>query len=600
MKPLTSRALSFFRSFNPFHNIIHYYVDLSCFLLSPTPPRDWWALNRRKRLTNLFSLEIKYRSTAVRDLFLQQCFKEMESTKKTVCGERLGFKDFFVPIVKNGKFLGSLQAGAFRQSEVTSEVLENNWRELSGLEPAAILPEYREFVRVLLDIPVLEGPLFGGFRESLEIFAELLSDRANPNDAAGKRLWWLLRNVFSKGLPHSYWLDWALGRPTSESLPAWTKRMEEWAWIKDEIGIARIPTTVITVIPQRPGAAHLDWTAEMVRVYRFQRKSFLFGQTLPETVGGKLDDYGAVFVTSADPRIPRLAQRRKIEALAGRIHDFARKELGVPVLVGVGETVAPGDPLDDSYRQAVMALHLRHDPERSVLYFNEKKKEMTQGSFGGLRDMLDRLDRSFRTASFPGLEALQEEFVKQAIHLSFNNPQEIRWHFQYALDRLAETAGNRMDLRKKEAGQLRMEISAKMEQAATLQELVLEFKEALRLLAQRIERPRLFEETFSVKKITDHLNQNFRKPLHIKTLARRAGMSASTLSRRFQKSTGMGLEVYLQNRRLAEAKRLLGTTSLSVAVIARDCGFGSASPFARFFRKKTGITPQKFRKKSLA
>jgi AraC-like DNA-binding protein len=468
---------------------------------------------------------------------------------------------------------------------------------LSGLEPSPVLPDYREFVRVLLDIPVLEGPLFGAFQESLEIFAGLLSDKANPKDAAGERLRWLLLSIFSKGLPHSYWLDWALGRPSSESTPAWTKRMEEWAWVKDEIGISRIPTTVITVIPQRPRSAHLDWTDEMVRIYSFQRKCFLFGQTLPETVGGKLDDYGAVFVASADPRLPRLAQRRKIETIAKKIHDFAREELGVPVLVGVGETVAPGDPLADSYRQAVMSLHLRRDTEKSVIYFAGKKKGKSPGGFGELRDLLDQLDRSFGAASFPGMEALQEEFVRQAIQLSFNNPQEIRWHFQYALDRFAETAGNRMDLGKKEAGRLRMEISEKMEQAATLQELVLEFKEALRLLAQRIEKPKLFVENYSMKKIAEHLDENYQKSLHVAALARRAGVSASTLSRRFQKALGMGLEVYLQNRRLEEAKRQLKATGIPVFRIARNCGFKSIPHFVQLFKARNGLPPEKFRQK---
>ena len=599
MKNPSPQALSIFRNYNPFHNIIHYYVDLSCFLLSPTSPRDWWALNRRKRITNLFSLEVKYRSIAVRDIFLEQCFKEMESTQKTVCGERLGFKDFFVPVVKDGKIISSLQAGAFLECEITPEVLENCWKELSGSKPSAVLSEFREFVRVILDIPVLDGPLFTAFQESLELFAKLLSGEGDPPEMIGQRLRWLLLNVFSKGLPHSYWLDWALGRPTSESVPAWGNRMEEWGWVRDEIGISQTPTTVITVIPQRPGNPQLDWTAEMIRIYRFQRKSFRFGQTLPQTVSGKLEDYGAVFVTSADPKLPRLAQRRWIEQLARKIHNFAHKELGVPVLVGVGETVTPGQPLNDSYRQAVMALHLRHDSEKNIITFDEKGNQKSNGGFGELRQILEELDRSFGTASFPGMEALTEEFVKQSIHLSLNNPQEIRWHFLYALDRLSETAGNRMDLGKKEAGQLRMEISKKMEQAATLQDLVLEFKEALRLLAQRIEKPRLFQETYTMQKIRDHLDKHFRKPVQVFLLAEMAGISPSTLSRHFQKTVGMGLEVYLQNRRLSEAKRLLGTTSLSVARIARDCGFKTGSPFTRFFRKKTGLSPQSFRKKSL-
>ena len=230
-------------------------------------------------------------------------------------------------------------------------------------------------------------------------FSRLLAAREEM-DSIGKRLNQLFREVFSKHLPHSYWLDWALGRPISESVPAWSRQLEKWSWTKDEIGLTRVPTTVLTVIPRRPVKTQLDWTEETVRVYQFQRRCFLFSQTLPETVGGKLEDYGAVFVTSADPELPRLAQRRWIETLAKKIHDFAVKELGVPVLIGIGETVLPGEPLNKSYRQAVLALHLKRGAERNIVFYAEKKKEKTTGGFDDFENLLEEINRSFSRSSF--------------------------------------------------------------------------------------------------------------------------------------------------------------------------------------------------------
>ena len=58
------KAFSQFINYNPFHNIIHYYVDLSVFLITSGDdtllPKIWWALNRRKRTTSLYSLEVQY------------------------------------------------------------------------------------------------------------------------------------------------------------------------------------------------------------------------------------------------------------------------------------------------------------------------------------------------------------------------------------------------------------------------------------------------------------------------------------------------------------------------------------------------------------
>ncbi|HEY5037773.1 MAG TPA: AraC family transcriptional regulator, partial [bacterium] len=541
-------------------------------------------------------LEVQYGGPHVRDRFVGQCFKEVQKKKKTVCGERLGFKDLFVPILWKGRLLGYLQAGAFAEKEITMEALVKCWKEMSGREASSDLPEFREFARAFLGIPVLDGPLFPAFQESLELFAKLLSGTGDEV-AIGQRLQQLQRDVFSKRLPHSYWLDWALGRPTSESVPPWHRQMEQWSWTKDEIGLTRVPTTVLTVIPQRSGRPNLDWASEILRIYRFQRKSFLFGRTLPETVGGKLDDYGAAFVTSADPRLPRLAQRKWIEDLSRKIRDFAAKEFGGAVLVGVGETVAPGEPLNTSFRQAVLALHPWRDSEKEVAFFDGSKKEKAPVGFSELRHILDELHKSFATASFSGLEVLKERFLKQAIRLSFQDPHEIRWHFQYALDRIAETVGNRMDLGKKDAGLLREKVDRMLEEAATLQEIVLAFQEALSNLEKQMERPLSIKKDHSLEKAREYMDRHFRESLPIVYLAKMAGVSVSTFSRRFKKATGVGLETYLQNLRLEESRRLLKTGNLPVSQIAKGCGFKATSYFIRLFRKKNGLSPQRYRQK---
>src|SRR5580658_1665499 len=109
----TSNILSQFLHFKPFHSVIHYYVDLSCFLVSGsqiTSPKVWWALNRRKRTTSLYALEVKYGGPHARDRFVGQCFKKLHQTRKTVGVEHLGFKDLFVPILEGENILGCLQA----------------------------------------------------------------------------------------------------------------------------------------------------------------------------------------------------------------------------------------------------------------------------------------------------------------------------------------------------------------------------------------------------------------------------------------------------------------------------------------------------------
>jgi AraC-like DNA-binding protein len=590
--------LDLFRQYHPFHNIIHYYVDLSTFLITSgddtVSPKVWWALNRRKRVTSLYSLEVQYGGPGARDRFTGQCFRKVRSSRSTLCAERLGFRDFFVPIPFHGRIQGYLQAGAFADREITLDMLVRCWKDLSGKDFSPDLPEFRSFAQAFLEIPVLEEPLFSAFREALELFAEFLSGGADP-ETAGGRLQQLQVEVFSKRLPHSYWMDWALGRPTSESVPPWSRRMEKWSWTKDEIGLTRVPTTVVAVIPRRIGPTSLNWAEETLKVYRFQRRSFLFGRTLSETVGGKLDDYGSVFVTSADPRLPALARKRVIEEAVRKIREFAIQELGGPILVGVGKTVLPGESLGDSYREAVLSLHLWKGEGKDVIFYEGGGTEKAPEGFAELQAVLDELDEAFATAAFSDLGALKERFLKLALGLFLQNPSEIRRHLQYVLDRLARTAAVRADLEKKEGRLLREELTRKMEHAATFQEIILTYQEALSRLEKEIERPFSAQRDQSVEKAREYLDRHFKEAVSLAKLSRKAGVSTATFSRRFKRLTGLGMGEYLQKRRLEEAKRLLKSTRLPVFRIARDCGFKSVPYFVHLFHEKNGLPPQAYR-----
>ncbi len=78
-------------------------------------------------------------------------------------------------------------------------------------------------------------------------------------------------------------------------------------------------------------------------------------------------------------------------------------------------------------------------------------------------------------------------------------------------------------------------------------------------------------------------------------LAKKYGMSRSSLEKRFKKETGVTPKEYLSNRRLEAAKYLLLTSDYSIGQIASLCGFSTAAYFVYFFRIETGKTPKLFR-----
>ncbi len=601
MAPRPSKTFRVFENligYEGFINILRYYVDLNCFIITKDPgsgTEGWLAANYHRRDASLFDFEKKYGQSFNWDKLTDPEYEAKQGKDQPLLLETLGFYDIFMPIRRGKVRFGTILSGAFAKEEVTYPLLKMSWNQLTGQTATPENPEFRQFVRVMLDTPVLEGPVLSAYREALKLFADILV-RENLSNAP-RRLQELSTKIFSRHFPHSYFMDWALGLPTRQATPLWNTEVPKMDWIKSDIGISRIPTTVLTAIPLTIQGKKRDPIEEMFRIYRFQRRAFRFAKTLPQTLGGRLENYGALFITSPDLSKSRPQRRDELRELTERIHAFAQEELEGPVLVGVGETVTPGETLLDSYQQAVLALHLGRATGQEIVFFKPVRLEVSEGILE-LSSLLRELKKRIEVSSLSGMEAVLDEFLKQVLTLSMHDPDGIRLHLQYALIQMRDTIRAQGNLSEKEADQLHQNLVLSLEKAGTTQEMVFSFKDALEKLLRLMQGPGALKTAFSMEKVRDYLNEHFREPLRIAKLARLADVSTATLSRHFKKTAGMGLENYLQNLRLEEAKRLLKTGSLPVSQVAKSCGFKPGSHFARFFRRKTAQSPQQFRKKS--
>ncbi len=73
------------------------------------------------------------------------------------------------------------------------------------------------------------------------------------------------------------------------------------------------------------------------------------------------------------------------------------------------------------------------------------------------------------------------------------------------------------------------------------------------------------------------------------------GISNSYLSSIFTEGTGTGINAWLNEYRIRQAKRFLDETSLNISEIGYKCGFNSAQSFTRVFKKLTGVSPKQYR-----
>jgi two-component system response regulator YesN len=88
------------------------------------------------------------------------------------------------------------------------------------------------------------------------------------------------------------------------------------------------------------------------------------------------------------------------------------------------------------------------------------------------------------------------------------------------------------------------------------------------------------------------MRERFADPeLDLAQIAEAAGVSKNHLSWEFARETGQTITAYLAGVRIAEAKRLLSTTTLKVYEVGEKVGYLNVEHFSRIFKKWTGSSP---------
>ena len=99
----------------------------------------------------------------------------------------------------------------------------------------------------------------------------------------------------------------------------------------------------------------------------------------------------------------------------------------------------------------------------------------------------------------------------------------------------------------------------------------------------------------SVKTIIDY---NFGREITLQEISDTLHLNSAYLSRKFMQKYGIAPKDYLIEKRIAHAKRLLRESDASVMEISASVGYVDQFYFSRIFKKKEGIPPLAYRKKS--
>lgn len=96
--------------------------------------------------------------------------------------------------------------------------------------------------------------------------------------------------------------------------------------------------------------------------------------------------------------------------------------------------------------------------------------------------------------------------------------------------------------------------------------------------------------------VAAYVDENLGKPdFCISLVADEFRLSTSNLSHRFKSLTGMNISDYINERKMAYARRLLVDSDLTVSRIAMRMGYTQSSNFIRKFKAAAGMTPNEYR-----
>lgn len=111
-----------------------------------------------------------------------------------------------------------------------------------------------------------------------------------------------------------------------------------------------------------------------------------------------------------------------------------------------------------------------------------------------------------------------------------------------------------------------------------------------------IDRPPTMTNDPQLAQATRFIEDNLHQPVSLENVALAAHMSTRTLTRRFKAATGATVITWIAQRRVAEARRLLESTEMSVLAVAHRAGFGSAESMRLHFVTYVGCSPAQYRR----
>ena len=581
-----------FLIFSKFQVIFQSFIGRPCYFVN-TDATEWLYLFTPKGHIYPSHFGNYFGKGASHYRYLLDNFKKVRKEKRPLIGHFGVYIDFLVPFVNKGQCLGYLISGPVLEKCLTAENLRLQWKAWTGVEGSDLDRDFLYFTRVALNSPVLDPKGLEGYIRLMELLVLWVTENHVP--WIERELDRLRVEVFSRQLPHPYWVDGAVGRDKFFADPV--KNFVIPQWVRDEIGVSRIPTVVATLMPRKPGinAGSLE---VLCQARKFQHECYLTAREWGEIACSPLGDYGVILLTSGKssqtPTQARIEIKEKIRALCRTLE----QKLQITVAAGVGPLMPQGIDLVRSYHEAVASMHSAVQEGKNILFAGTPSPQRAEMSMPNIQNLIRDLGLSMAHSSPTRLAHARENFIHQLLYTGYG-PETTKAYMLSALYILLEQFERRTGVGQSAARTLGAELMGRLNSSNTLPELVSAFKESIDSLAHYQDKPRDASIMARLKTILEDINKEPQRPWRLSRLSQRAELSPPTFLKWFKKVSGQSFGRYVRKARLSKAEALLNEGYLTLERIAQECGFASASTFSIIFRREFGTSPRKFVLKKL-
>ena len=293
-----------------------------------------------------------------------------------------------------------------------------------------------------------------------------------------------------------------------------------------------------------------------------------------------------VFLLGWEREVPEAELRKLYQALPGRLQK--------PVL-GVGSCCAGAGGIAASFSEAKVALEYAiYHQMRGIVFFRETAASEEQ-LFSYPSEELMLLSTMICSG-----DVQQSRTIGRILFRYLHEHQDNVFQAVRLCHEMISTVHLALGEAGIEAEELkRRHSTALLRQDAYLPEQMFEtvsrfFDEAIEAMEEAF-RPQ--KSARSIDSVVAYINNNFSDSgISVKVIAHRFDISVSNLSHQFKNKTGKNVSQYIDELRLALARQLLKTTSLTISHIAANTGYISSANLIRKFKQHYSLTPAEFRR----